>query len=88
MSDRTIYRDISDLVSSGVPIDGEAGVGYLLRPGFDLPPLMFTAPEVEALVLGMRVVSSWGDAELAKAAAGALERVEAALPERLRGSLR
>ena len=84
VSDRTIYRDISDLVSSGVPIDGEAGVGYLLRPGFDLPPLMFTAPEVEALVLGMRVVSSWGDAELAKAAAGALERVEAALPERLR----
>jgi predicted DNA-binding transcriptional regulator YafY len=84
VSERTIYRDISDLVSSGVPIEGEAGVGYLLRPGFDLPPLMFTAPEVEALVLGMRVVSSWGDAELAKAAAGALERVEAALPERLR----
>lgn len=84
VSERTIYRDISDLVSSGVPIDGEAGVGYLLRPGFDLPPLMFTAPEVEALILGMRVVSSWGDAELAKAAAAALERVEAALPERLR----
>jgi len=84
VSERTVYRDISDLVSSGVPIEGEAGVGYLLRPGFDLPPLMFTAPEVEALVLGMRVVSSWGDAELAKAAAGALERVEAALPERLR----
>lgn len=87
VSERTVYRDIADLVSSGVPIEGEAGVGYLLRPGFDLPPLMFTAAEVEALVLGMRVVSSWGDAGLAKAATGALERVEAALPERLKARL-
>ena len=84
VSERTIYRDICDLVSSGVPIDGEAGVGYTLRPGFDLPPLMFTEPEVEAMVLGARVVSSWGDAALAKAANDALARVEAALPERLR----
>jgi predicted DNA-binding transcriptional regulator YafY len=84
VSERTVYRDISDLVSSGVPIEGEAGVGYLLRPGFDLPPLMFTAAEVEALILGMRVVGSWGDAGLAKAATAALERVEAALPEKLR----
>jgi predicted DNA-binding transcriptional regulator YafY len=86
VSERTIYRDISDLVSSGVPIEGEAGVGYLLRPGFDLPPLMFTSAEVQALILGMRVVSSWGDAGLAKAATAALERVEAALPEKLRSN--
>jgi predicted DNA-binding transcriptional regulator YafY len=84
VSERTIYRDIRDLVSSGVPIDGEAGVGYTLRRGFDLPPLMFTEAEVEAMALGTRVVMSWGDAALAKAAESALQRVEAALPERLR----
>ncbi len=87
VSERTVYRDVADLVASGVPIDGEAGVGYLLRPGFDLPPLMFTAIEIEALVLGMRVVSSWTDPGLAKAAQNALERVEGALPERLKGRL-
>lgn len=84
VSERTIYRDIRDLVSSGVPIEGEAGVGYTLRKGFDLPPLMFTEAEIEALVLGARVVSSWGDAGLARAAASALARVEAALPDRLK----
>jgi predicted DNA-binding transcriptional regulator YafY len=84
VSERTIYRDIRDLVGSGVPIEGEAGVGYTLRKGFDLPPLMFTEDEIEALVLGARVVSSWGDAGLARAAASALARVEVALPERLR----
>ena len=87
VSERTVYRDIRDLVSSGVPIEGEAGVGYTLRRGFDLPPLMFTEQEIEALVLGARVVSSWGDAGLAKAAASALARVEAALPERLKPRL-
>lgn len=87
VSERTVYRDIRDLVSSGVPIEGEAGVGYTLRKGFDLPPLMFTGQEIEALVLGARVVSSWGDAGLAKAAASALARVEAALPERLKPRL-
>ncbi len=84
VSERTVYRDISDLVSSGVPIEGEAGVGYVLRRGFDLPPLMFTEQEIEALVLGVRVVSSWSDPALARAANEALARVEAALPERLR----
>ncbi len=84
VSERTVYRDIRDLVLSGVPIEGEAGVGYMLRKGFDLPPLMFTEVEIEAMVLGARVVSSWGDAALAKAASDALARVEAALPERLR----
>jgi predicted DNA-binding transcriptional regulator YafY len=84
VSERTVYRDIRDLVGSGVPIEGEAGVGYMLRQGFDLPPLMFTASEIEAMVLGARVVQSWGDAQLARAAGDALARVEAALPDRLK----
>jgi predicted DNA-binding transcriptional regulator YafY len=87
VSERTVYRDIRDLVLSGVPIEGEAGVGYVLRKGFDLPPLMFTQTEVEALVLGTRVVSSWADPELAKAAEMALERIAIALPEHLRTRL-
>ena len=87
VSERTVYRDVRDLVLSGVPIEGEAGVGYMLRRGFDLPPLMFSEPEIEAMVLGARVVTSWGDAGLAKAAGDALARVEQALPERLRARL-
>jgi predicted DNA-binding transcriptional regulator YafY len=76
---RTVYRDVADLSASGVPIEGEAGVGYRLR-GFDLPPLMFEREEVEAMVLGARVVEGWGDRELARAAATALAKIEAALP--------
>lgn len=87
VSERTVYRDIADLVRSGVPIAGEAGVGYTLRKGFDLPPLMFTEEEVEALVLGTRVVSSWADESLAKAAESALARIEAALTDRLKARL-
>lgn len=87
ISERTVYRDIRDLVVSGVPIEGEAGVGYMLRRGFDLPPLMFSEAEIEAMVLGARVVTSWGDAGLAKAAGDALARVESALPERLKARL-
>jgi predicted DNA-binding transcriptional regulator YafY len=87
VSERTIYRDVRDLVISGVPIEGEAGVGYMLRRGFDLPPLMFNETEIEAMVLGARVVTSWGDAALAKAAGDALARVEAALPDRLKDRL-
>lgn len=87
VSERTVYRDIRDLMLSGVPIEGEAGVGYTLRKGFDLPPLMFTASEIEALVLGARVVQSWGDPALAKAASDALVRVEAALPDRLKANI-
>src|SRR3954451_1251405 len=71
VSERTVYRDISDLVRSGVPIDGEAGVGYRLRKGFDLPPLMFTPPEIEALVLGSRLVMSYTAPELAAASKSA-----------------
>src|SRR5262245_11101104 len=87
VSERTVYRDVRDLVLSGVPIDGEAGVGYRLRKGFDLPPLMFTATELEALVLGTRVVMSWADPALANAAQSALARIEAALPDNLRSRL-
>src|SRR5690606_31472527 len=87
VSERTVYRDIRDLVLSGVPIEGEAGVGYVLRKGFDLPPLMFTRTEVEALVLGMRAVTSWADPELAAAAQSALDRISLALPDTLRERL-
>lgn len=79
ISERTVYRDIRDLAASGVPIEGEAGVGYRLR-GFDLPPLMFNREEVEALVLGARIVQSWTDPELARAASEALSKIETALP--------
>jgi predicted DNA-binding transcriptional regulator YafY len=87
VSERTIYRDMRDLVASGVPIDGEAGVGYLLRDGFDLPPLMFNEQEIEALVLGARIVESWADPELADAAANVIAKVETVIPERLRGHM-
>ncbi len=87
VSERTIYRDIRDLVASGVPIEGEAGVGYRLSPRFDLPPLMFTRDELEALVLGARIVKSWSDAELARAADSLLSKVETVLPQKLRGRI-
>ncbi|HVU51324.1 MAG TPA: YafY family protein [Polyangia bacterium] len=84
VSARTIYRDVQDLVLSGVPIQGEAGVGYALPRSFDLPPLMFDEAEIEALVLGARIVESWADAELARAARNVLSKVEVVLPPRLR----
>jgi|SRR5580692_352622 predicted DNA-binding transcriptional regulator YafY len=68
VSERTIYRDVRDLQLSGMPIEGEAGIGYLLRQDFDIPPLMFTRSEIEALVLGARMVHAWGGAEQADAA--------------------
>jgi len=85
LSERTIYRDIADLKSTGVPIDGEAGVGYILRSGFDLPPLMFTNDEITALVAGARMVRSWGGASIARAAEEALVKIETVLPESVRG---
>jgi predicted DNA-binding transcriptional regulator YafY len=81
---RTIYRDVQDLIASRVPIQGEAGVGYALDRGFDLPPLMFTEDEIEALVLGARLVESRADPALARAARDVLAKVEAVLPARLR----
>lgn len=85
VSERTIYRDIQDLITSGVPIEGEAGIGYVLKAGFDLPPLMFKETEIEALVLGARIVESWADAELATAATDVIAKIEAVIPDRLRG---
>ena len=84
ISERTVYRDIRDLMLSGVPIEGEAGVGYALRRGFDLPPLMFTEEEITAVTLGVRMVKSWADPLLAKAADHALSKIETVLPEHLK----
>jgi len=83
VSERTVYRDVQDLVVNGVPIQGEAGVGYALPASFDLPPLMFDAEEIQALVLGARMVRSWSDPRLAEAAKSALAKVEHVLPPRL-----
>jgi len=77
VSVRTLYRDVQTLQGLGAPVDGEAGVGYLLRPGFFLPPLTFTAAELEALVLGARWVGAQADAELAEAARNALGKIAA-----------
>lgn len=82
ISERTVYRDVRDLVASGVPIEGEAGLGYVLR-GFDLPPLMFTEEEITALALGARIVQSWADPALARAAGEAQNKIEAVLPKHL-----
>lgn len=81
---RTIYRDVADLQVSGVPIEGEAGVGYLLRKGADIPPLMFNADELEALVVGTRFVRAFGGSRLAQSARAALLKIEAVLPPELR----
>lgn len=84
VSERTVYRDIRDLSLSGVPIEGEAGVGYVLRRGFDIPPLMFSRDEIEALVVGARMVQAWGGAKLADSAREALVKIEAVLPADLK----
>ena len=81
VSPRTIYRDIADLQAGGVPIDGEAGVGYVMRAGYDLPPLMFSRDEIVALVAGARLIRAWGGAAMARAAEEALVKIEAVLPE-------
>jgi predicted DNA-binding transcriptional regulator YafY len=80
VSERTIYRDVQDLSACGLPIESAAGVGYRLRRGFDLPPLMFDREELQALRLGARMVRSWADPELSEAAANALRKIEAVLP--------
>jgi predicted DNA-binding transcriptional regulator YafY len=83
-SKRTVYRDIADLMGQRVPIRGEAGVGYVLEGGFDLPPLMLTADEVEAAVLGAQWVAGRGDPALARAALDLIAKIGATVPERLR----
>ncbi|MEP3226000.1 MAG: YafY family protein [Parasphingorhabdus sp.] len=82
VSERTIYRDIADLQSTGVPIDGEPGIGYIMRSGFDLPPLMFTRDEIVALVTGARMVKAWGGSKMIEAAEEALVKIETILPEK------
>jgi predicted DNA-binding transcriptional regulator YafY len=84
VSERTIYRDIATLSGQGAPIEGEAGLGYVLRPGFLLPPLMFDDDEIEALVLGLRWVAQRADDPLEAAAVNALAKISAVLPPELR----
>lgn len=84
VSERTVYRDIQAMIAQGVPIEGEAGVGYILREGFDLPPLMFDKCEIEALMLGARIVEGLTDAELSDAASSLMAKIEAVVPEPLR----
>jgi predicted DNA-binding transcriptional regulator YafY len=87
VSIRTLYRDIATLQGQGAPIEGEAGLGYVLKPGFMLPPLMFTEEEIEALVLGSRWVSERADTPLGDAARNALAKIAAVLPDDLKESL-
>jgi len=83
-SKRTIYRDISTLIGQRVPIRGEAGLGYIMEGGFDLPPLMLTSDELEAAALGARWVQSRGDPALSRAAADLIAKLAAIVPEKLR----
>ena len=80
VSPRTIYRDIAELIGAGVPIEGAAGLGYLMRAGYDLPPLMFSSDEIVALVAGVQMVRAWGGTRLARNAEDALAKIEAVLP--------
>ena len=83
-SKRTIYRDVADLMGQRVPIRGEAGFGYVLDSGFDMPPLMLTHDEIEAAVLGAQWVAARGDPELARAANDLIAKIAATVPEGLR----
>lgn len=87
VSIRTLYRDIATLQAQGAQIDGEPGLGYVLRPGFMLPPLMFSEEEIEALVLGSRWVADRADSQLQSAARNALAKIAAVLPADLRHQL-
>ncbi|TDV18299.1 helix-turn-helix transcriptional regulator [Paraburkholderia caballeronis] len=80
VSPRTVYRDVRDLQLSGVPIEGEAGIGYRLARTASLPPLTFTADELTALAVGARMAESWGGTALAGGARGALAKIAAAMP--------
>ena len=84
---RTLYRDIASLQAQGAQIEGEAGVGYVLKANFTLPPLMFSTEEIEALVLGIRFVAERADASLAHAAKDVLAKISAVLPDKLRHDL-
>lgn len=84
VTQRTVYRDIASLIGNGVPIRGEAGVGYVMDDGYDLPPLMFNADELEALMLGARLVSSHGDTTLTRSANDAIAKIASVIPKNLR----
>ena len=84
ISPRTVYRDMADLIGQRVPIQGEAGLGYVLEPGFDMPCLMLTPDEIEAVVLGAQLVAKLPDAHLASSARDLIAKVALAVPERLR----
>ncbi|MQB42815.1 YafY family protein [Rhizobium sp. ICMP 5592] len=84
VSKRTVYRDVADLIGQRVPIEGEAGLGYLLAAGYDMPPLMLTPDELEAVVLGAQWVSAHSDKVLANAARDVVAKIAAVVPERLR----
>jgi predicted DNA-binding transcriptional regulator YafY len=86
VSERTVYRDVADLMAQGVPIEGEAGVGYRMRPGFDLPPLMFTLDEARALVAAIRVALPRLDSGLAPQAERALGKILSVLPPAVRAA--
>jgi predicted DNA-binding transcriptional regulator YafY len=81
---RTLYRDIADLITDGVPIRGEAGIGYVLGEGYDLPPLMFSTDELEAVMLGLRWVARRGDKDLSRAAQDTVAKIGAVLPDNLK----
>ncbi len=81
VSKRTVYRDIAALQSMRIPIDGEAGIGYIIRPGFDLPPLMFTAEEVEAIAVGLALLGRTGDKAFVRAANSITRKIAEVLPE-------
>lgn len=84
---RSIYRDIAALQAMRVPIAGERGIGYILRPGFDLPPLVFSVEETEAIVLGMALIERTGDRDLQKASERVVAKIAAAMPEPLRQAM-
>ena len=84
---RTVYRDVATLQARRVPIEGAPGIGYMLRRGFDLPPLMFTSEEIEAIAVGARLLSRTGDPGLQDAAESVLSKVTTVLPDVLRAQL-
>jgi len=87
VSSRTVYRDISDLVDSGVPIDGQSGVGFLLRDERQLPTVIFTDDELQALALGAEMVRTWSDRELGNASENAIRKLETVLPRNLKAKI-
>ncbi|HTB10348.1 MAG TPA: YafY family protein [Bryobacteraceae bacterium] len=87
VSQRTVYRDIRDLSLSGVPVQGEAGVGYRIDRAYDLTPLMFTPDEVEAVVVGLRMAEAFAGPSLRSAARMALDKVALALPQQRRAEI-